>query len=269
MYFEYNSGTNTIEQTSENENKQTEQTTPNNVIDSINDYIIKTNNAIKFSGVIWIPERQKWKAEFQYKAKRMFLGYFVDQIDAAKTYNDYALYLNETESANLILNEIPGYQTISRNIPELNKSKKNNSKSSKYNGVSYDTQRRCYVAGIKFCKKTYNLGNHQHEIECAKLYNQQALFFNNTFNTKYELNDIENYVTIPKDLREIIKPTKTSSFHGVSKTRTGKWACSYVMNKKKVHIGTYETELDACNAYNKVVSELNKNGCSYVLNSVC
>jgi len=41
---------------------------------------------------------------------------------------------------------------------ELNKLKKDE-KTSKYNGVSYDSKRKYYVAGIQYGKKTFNLGN--------------------------------------------------------------------------------------------------------------
>lgn len=234
--------------------------------DTLNEYILKNNTSASFKGVIWVQEKKKWKAEFQYQTKRVFLGYFIEQIDAAKAYNDYALYLNQTENANMILNDIPGYQTTARNVPELNKIKKSNGKTSNYIGVSYDSARHLFLAGIKHCRKSYILCFHQDEVECAKIYNQQALFFNQTFKTNYQLNDIENYVTVPKDVRENKKQTKTSKYNGVSFTKTGKWVCQYQMNGKKVHIGTYNTELDAAKAYNKMVSDLNKHGCNYVVN---
>ena len=155
---------------------------------------------------------------------------------------------------------------MARNVPEENKRQVGKNKSSIYNGVSYDSRRKYYVAGIKLTGKTYNLGNHQDEIECAKLYNQQALYFNNTLGTNYQLNDIYNYITEPKDFREDIKTTKTSKYYGVSLTKANKWASSYMLNKKKIHIGTFNTELEAREAYNNVVIELNKNGCNYKVN---
>lgn len=39
-----------------------------------------------------------------------------------------------------------------------------------------------------------------------------------------------------------------------------------MLNRKKIHIGTFNTELEACQAYNKAVIELNKNGCNYKIN---
>lgn len=221
-----------------------------------------------FKGASWVKDKNMWQSQIRNNNKNFFLGYFSDEIDAAKVYNDYALYLNETENANFLLNNIPGYKTIARNVPELNKQKINEKKSSKYNGVSYDSKRKFYVVSIRLTNKTYNLGHSDSEIECAKLYNQQALYFNNTFHTNYILNDIPNYVTMPKDIySEIIsKKCKTSKYHGVSLTKQNKWACSYMMNRKKIHIGTFDTELEACTAYNEVIIKLNNNGFNYKVN---
>jgi hypothetical protein len=42
---------------------------------------------------------------------------------------------------------------------------------------------------------------------------------------------------------------------------------NYMLNRKKIHIGTFITEIEACEAYNKVVIELNKTGCNYNVNA--
>ena len=96
------------------------------------------------------------------------------------------------------------------------------------------------------------------------------MFFNNKFNTNYTLNDISDYVTIPKDVYSELssKKIKTSKYNGVSLTKDNKWACSYMMNRKKHHIGTFDTELEACKAYNDTVSKLNENGCNYKINKI-
>ena len=228
-----------------------------------------------FKGACWVTEKSQWCAQLQHNYKNTFLGYFPDEIDAAKVYNDYAAYLNQTENTNFYLNDIPGYITVSRNVPEENKKQINEKKTSKYTGVSYDSKRKYYVAGIKLAGKTFNLGNNQQEIECVKLYNQQALFFNNTLNTKYILNDIPNYTTLPKDFRNDIINNKndklnkkSSQFHGVSITTAKKWTAIYMLNRKKIHIGTFNTEREACEEYNKKVIELNKNGCNYKVNII-
>jgi len=230
------------------------------------------NRSGNFKGTSWCNEKQLWKSQLQHKYDNIHLGYFTDEIDAAKIYNDYALFLNQTENTQFALNDIIGYKTVARNVVEENKNKIQDTKSSKFIGVSYDKKRKFYVCGIRLAGKTWNLGSSYDEIECAKLYNQQALYFNNTVNTHYKLNDIPGYTTVAKDIRTELMETKmknkSSKYYGVSLTRTGTWACSYFLNNKKIHIGTYDTELEACHAYNNTVSELNKNGCNYKINVI-
>jgi phage anti-repressor protein len=225
-----------------------------------------------FKGACWVKDKNMWKSQLRNNQKNFHLGYFSDEIDAAKVYNDYALYLNENENTNFLLNDILGYKTVARNIPEENKKQVQEKKSSIYNGVSYDSRRKHYVAGIKLTGKTYNLGTSQIEIECAKIYNQQALYLNNQLNTKYVLNDIENYVTLPKDIRaELLQKKeneKSSKYIGVSFNKANKWNSYYMLNRKRINLGTFDTELEACEIYNKTVIELNKNGCNYKVNII-
>lgn len=116
-------------------------------------------------------------------------------------------------------------------------------------------------------------GKSQDDIECARLYNQQAAFFNIDPNlkVKYILNDIGEE-TVPKNIYaenlEKKRNSKTSKYHGVSKTANNKWAACYMLNSKKVHIGTFNTELEACEAYNNIIIELNKKGCNYEVNEI-
>jgi hypothetical protein len=91
-------------------------------------------------------------------------------------------------------------------------------------------------------------------------------------NTKYTLNDISNYVTIPNDIRsELLEKKehkKSSKYIGVSFNKANKWNSYYMLNRKRINIGTFNTELEACQAYNNTVIELNKNGCNYKINIV-
>lgn len=225
-----------------------------------------------FKGVSWDSNNQLWCAQIQNNYKHEFLGYYSDEIDAAKIYNDFALYLNETEGTSFVLNDIPGYRTVPRNIPEIMRREKEEKKSSKWRGVSYDSKRKHFVAGIQLTGKTYNLGNDLDEDLCGHWYNCQALYFNNTLGTTYPLNEIPGYTPVSRnihaELTETAKKKKTSKYVGVSKTAHGKWACNYMMNRKKIHIATCETELEAVQRYNETVTELNKQGFNYKVNNI-
>ena len=128
--------------------------------------------------------------------------------------------------------------------------------------------------------KTYNLGNNISEIECAKLYNQQALYMG----TEYKLNDIPDYITMEKDIYTSPKPSfssvrykeiqdkmaciVSSKYHCVTLTKNNTWRSYYTLNGKKNNIGTFKTEIEACKAYNEKVIELNKKGFNYKLNDI-
>jgi hypothetical protein len=231
----------------------------------------KTGN---YKGVCWSKEKEKWKAELKMAYKIKFLGYYSTELDGAKAYNDYDLYINNEMGTNYSLNDIEDYIPIPRNIPEENEQLIAGKKTSKYNGVSYDSKRKYYVAGIKYKGKSHGLGNHKDEIECAKLYNQQVLYYNENFNTDYELNDIPNYNTIAKNIYQEIQDKKlekkTCQYHGVTLSkRNGKYRVVLVHNKKQIHIGFFENELDAAKAYNQKASELNKTfNCHYKINTL-
>jgi hypothetical protein len=224
-----------------------------------------------FKGVCWSSKDQLWLSQIQHNHKHIFLGYSTNEIDGAQLYNDHAAFLNETENTDYKLNDIPGYKTVARNIVDYNKKNKQDKQSSKYNGVSYDSRRKHFVANMQISGKTYNLGNNLEEVECAKLWNQQAAHFNNTINTKYILNEIENYITIPKNIHQELVDNKLkkkkSKYQGVTFDKQ-KWCSYYTLNRKNIHIGRFDTELEACLEYNKAVAKLNEHGCNYKINEI-
>ena len=51
------------------------------------------NSSSQFKGVHWYERTNKWQARITFNQKRISLGYFTSEIDAAKTYNKKALEL--------------------------------------------------------------------------------------------------------------------------------------------------------------------------------
>ena len=214
-----------------------------------------------YNGVFWDKKRKKWRSELVKDYKSYFLGYHNTELDGAKAYNDYASYLNTNYNTNYILNKINDYIPNPRNIPNDNKNLVLKKKSSKYIGVHYDNTRQHFVVSMRFKLKHINLGHHMDELECAKIYNQQALYFNNNYDTNYTLNDIENYVTIEKNIYNELKSSlvdnKSSAYVGVVKLKNGKFISQIILNKKVIRLGTFENEIDAAKAYNEKAKEFN------------
>ena len=234
-----------------------------------------TNKTGNYKGVSWNNEKKKWHVALKHNYKNIFLGYYDTEIDGAKVYNEYALYINETENTNYLLNNIPNFITKPRDVLTDNKNEFLEKKTSKFVGVDYIKTRQHYKAAIKYNKKTYTLGEDEDEIECAKLYNQQALYYNNTYNTKYILNDIPDYITIPKDVHTENKnkyiKNKSSKYHGVIFSKQAKkYKALLTFNKKQIYLGTFVNEIDAAKAYNQRALELNKelNKNIYIINDL-
>lgn len=247
------------------------QDTENNEENEIENTISETEKIGIYTGVFWDRRRNKWKSELVRDYKSYFLGYYDNEIDGAKAYNDYASYLNINNNTNYNLNKINSYIPNPKNIPEENKNLVFEKKSSKYIGVYYDNTRKTFVANMRFKFKHITLGSNDNEIECAKMYNQQALYFNNNYDTNYILNDIPNYVTIEKniysELKKSYKDIKSSIYVGVVKRKNGKYNSQIILNKKVIRLGNFENEIDAAKAYNEKAKEFNiKHNKSYRVN---
>ncbi len=219
-----------------------------------------------YKGVQWNQTHNKWRAELKYNGENNFLGYYNTEIDAGKAYNDFALYLNQTYDCKYLLNTIkePNYEPTPRNIPEDNKQSLLQNKScSEYIGVQYNKSRNNYYSQIKYNGKSYFLGSNKDAIEVAKIYNQQAAYLNNQNpKVKYQLNDIQGYETLPKNIIEQKLQSNLegmkSKYHGVTLHKpSNKWRAYIVRDKKQINIGQFDNELDAAKAYNLKAAQLN------------
>ena len=222
------------------------------------------NKTGTYKGVCWSVEKQKWKAELKRNYVNRFLGYFDDEIQAAKAYNDYATFLNQTENCNYTINEFPDapdYKPTPRNIPEDTKTNIMQNKSCpEYIGVQYVKSRKSYSSYIKYMGKSHFLGSNKDASECAKLYNHQAAYFNTLDPMiKYQLN--EQFDQTPKNIiAEKSENKKQSSiYRGVMFCKQRKlWKATIVINKKQYYLGTFDTDIEAAIAYNNRAMEENQ-----------
>jgi len=220
-------------------------------------FICRTDKLSKYNGVSWCIKQNKWIARITKDNDTIFLGDYETELEAAITYNDYAVYLNKSLNVHYRLNDIEDYISNPRNIPEELRKKKLETKSSQFNGVYFIKSKQIFEASIQYKKKSYKLIKNESDIECAKVYNQQALYFNNHFGTKYKLNDIDNFTNVEKNYISSIKK-KYSRFIGVSiRNDSDKFRAYIKYNGKRIDCGTFKNEEDAARAYNKKAEELN------------
>lgn len=64
----------------------------------------RSGSTSKYKGVSWYPNRNQWVGNITINYKRIHLGYFDTETDAAKAYNKKALEINPTFSR---INELP------------------------------------------------------------------------------------------------------------------------------------------------------------------
>jgi hypothetical protein len=221
----------------------------------------KYNKISNYNGVSWYIKQNKWVSRLTKDNNTVFLGYYDTELEAAIVYNDYASYLNETLEIKYRLNEIENYTPKPRDMVKEYREKRFQSKSSNFNGVYFVKSKQIFEASIQYKRKSYKLIKNTSDIECAKVYNEQALFFNNNFGTKYKLNDIENFIIQEKNHiheLEISKIKKYSRFVGVSvRNDSNKFRAYIKHNGKRIDCGTFVDEIDAAKAYNKKAEELN------------
>lgn len=43
-----------------------------------------------FKGVVWLEKAKKWMARIKFESNFIYLGIFIDKLDAAKSYNEAA-----------------------------------------------------------------------------------------------------------------------------------------------------------------------------------
>ncbi len=120
-----------------------------------------------------------------------------------------------------------------------NCSKDRVNKTSKYTGVSWDKSRGRWKAFIQSKGEIHCLGSFILETEAYSFY-ENALY------------QLENNLPISKKRRKT-----TSSFTGVSWHKaTEKWISQIVIDKKKTYLGTFNTELEAHEAYKNRLKEV-------------
>ena len=127
--------------------------------------------ASKYIGVNWNKGRKKWEAKITINGKRKSLGYYQDENEAARTYDEQAALLNR--SVNFPQHE-GQEQAVKRRIGVMRRSK--------FVGVSWNNQMKKWKAAIQIDGKSKTLGYYQDENDAAHIYDDQAKLIDKPLN---------------------------------------------------------------------------------------
>lgn len=178
----------------------------------------------KYPGVSWYKQLNKWKVEIAVNKVHKFIGYFDDEKEAAKTYENA---LNELKNG-LSVNELTTYFR---------------KQYSEHRWINWHKRNRKWTSSIKIHDKIVHLGYFNSETEALNEY-------------KRALNEFEE---TGKVTRIHIKK-QTSKYHGVHLHKaTNKWVARIRIEGKLNHLGYFKSELKAVKAYEKAKNALSGN----------
>ena len=123
----------------------------------------------KYVGVSWKKGHKKWQATIRIDGKSKSLGYYHDEKEAARVYDEQAALLGKP--VNFPLHE--GMEQAVKKIKDLSKVP-NVNRPSKYVGVTWSKQEKKWHAQIKINGMTKSLGLYHDEKEAARIYDEQA-----------------------------------------------------------------------------------------------
>lgn len=129
---------------------------------------------------------------------------------------------------------------------------KNKNSSTKYKGVHLDSDTQMFKAQIQYKGRKVSLGTFKSPIHAACAYDIKAIeLFKSFANLNFPEMDYTNWS--PDEFRS--DKRKGNRFHGVSWHKQSKrWRARANVDGKRVHLGSFESDVVASKAYNQYVS---------------
>jgi hypothetical protein len=195
--------------------------------------------ASKNKGVRWNSLDNKWDALITVDGKDVYLGYYDDEKEAARKYDEAASPLGWP------LNFPPGGQQHEG----ATKIVKSSGRLSKYKGVRWHSRDNKWIVEMQTEGKKKYLGYSYDEEEAARKFDACA----------GPLGRPVNFPGVGQ--LEAVKGTRggTSTFKGVRwHSRDKKWIAQITINGKQTHLGRFDDEVEAARKYNETAGGLGR-----------
>lgn len=178
----------------------------------------------KYVGVRWYRPLLKWQARVTLDGKTEHLGYFENEEDAARAYDQRCAPTNRPVN-------FPGegqQAAVKRGM---------NGMSSRYIGVSWDKRQRVWKSLITINSKMVYLGAYSRERDAALAYDERAATLGRRLNFPTEVGQEQAF------------KGAASKYDGVYwNDKKKKWEAIGIKHSERVHLGAYDCEEDAARA---------------------
>ncbi len=220
------------------------------------------NRPSNYGGVYWNKREKKWEVKIMIDGKSKFLGYHLDENEAARIYDEQAARFNKP--VNFPQHE--GQEQVRKYAARFNKpvnfpqhegqeqvtkyaARRDLSKlpyvnrPSKHVGVSCDKERKKWEAKIRFNGKSKHLGYYLDENKAARIYDEKAVLLNRPVN-------FPQHEGQKQAVKSQIGVMRGSKFVGVSyHKQRKKWKSYITLNGKFKHLGLFDDEKEAAFKY--------------------
>jgi len=193
-------------------------------------YVIVICSSSQYKGVTWYTKSKKWKATVCFNGKKIHVGRYPDELDAAKRVNQMCDEFG-------IERKNPGIDARpSANPTNL---------SSKYKGVIWDKYNLKWTSSVYFNSKKINGGPYRDELDAARRVNQLCNELKiERKNPEVDANPIKHY-----------KRGFSSQYSGVCWVNTRKLWKSEIRFGNQHNVSYHVNELDAARKVNQWCDE--------------
>ena len=218
--------------------------------------------ASKYTGVSFDKQNNRWVSQINLDGKKRFIGYYVDEEDAAVDYaravfkyrRDRREAKRQLKSfATVDLSDVPPQPPIPKSIGRVKEG------ASKYTGVCFNKLSNKWQASINFDGKFHYIGCYDDEMEAAVDYARALFKYKGGVNRRrqkkslvIDLSDVPPQQPIFKSSRRVKEGA--SKYTGVTfNKQCNRWIAQIMIEGKQHAIGHYDNEEDAAIDYARAV----------------